>query len=517
METNTSNLILENYEGFIKDHDDLFEEALSAVSTITDDTYYGMYVEKLLTGLDESTVKRVRPILDREREMYIEESSSMLTSAQAISYAVASFPMLINIYADPMLSKVVTVYPYDKPTMTIPRLRWISKIIDEQGNATEYLFPTATQQIRPQFKEFAVGQSGNLFDILNVQKGDFRISARNFRIKSIEADQDGTAITVDLSAMADARGNTMHEFKIGVGTYKLQAQVNFDTGGITWSVVTIVADPDVTIGTDIDVRFRMFGNGNGRQVVKSYPRQDVIDVQMDIEDSFEVENITEVIQDWKALYDINILAELKNHVKDQIKLNRDFDIAEFLDSNVPFAQTIGQYVEVDFTSFQEGGATGLKPVTIQDIFKNFVPALNALVERMRRQNNMEVQYLVTSVDTAAILKSLQEFSLKFEGMSGMAGTSSTAGAFAKLEIIESYAVKADMIHLITEASTLGQSSIVMIAYKPLYIISEVTNSISRTFIKSRNWIGIVRPEGLGHIKFKNYETYFGTYNNTYLP
>jgi len=517
MSENVSKLLLENYDVFVKDHSELFEEALSAVSTITDDSYYEAYVDKLVEGLDESVVKTVKPLLDREREMYIEEAASILTSPQAIAYAVASFPMLINIYADPMLSKVVTVYPYDKPTMTIPRLRWVAKVIDEQGNAQEYLFPTATDMVRPQFKNIAVGQSGNLFNLLNVQKGDFRITQRNFRVNSIEATDASGPITVMLNAQVDARGNVMHEFKIGTGSYKLQAQVNFENGDVTWSVVTIVADAAVTIGTDIEVKFRLFGNGNGRQVVKSYPRQDIIDINADIEDSFEVENLEEVIQDWKALYDINILAELKNHVKDQIKLNRDVEIAELLDTNIPFAQTIGQFVEVDFASFQDGGATGLRPVTIQDIFKNFVPALNALTERMRRQNNMEVQYLVTSVDTAAVLKSLQEFSLKMEGLTGMVGTTASVGSFAKLEIIESYAVTADMIHLITEASTLGQSSIVMVMYKPLYIITETTNSIRRTFIKSRTWLGIVRPEGIGHLRFKNYENYFGVYNNSYLP
>ena len=514
MTENVSTLILENYDVFVKDHSDLFEEALSAVSTITDDSYFEMYIDKLTEGLDEATVRRVKPLLDREREMYLDEATSLLTSPQAIAYAVASFPMIINIYADPMLSKVVTVYPYDKPTMTIPRLRWVAKVIDEQGNATEYLFPTATQMVRPDYKIVTVGQSANLFNILNVQKGDFRISKRNFRIVSIEDTGNGTVI--QLGAQVDARGNAMYEFKAGTGTYKLQAQVNFETGDVTWSVVTIVDDASVQFGSEITVKFRMFGNGNGRQVVKSYPRQDIIDIDADIEDSFEVENIEEVIQDWKALYDINILAELKNHVKDQIKLNRDYEIAELLDSNIPFAQTIGQYVEVDFANFQDGGATGLRPVTIQDIFKNFVPALNALIERMRRQNNMEVQYLVTSVDTAAVLKSLQEFSLKMDGLQGMAGTSGSVGAFAKLEIIESYAVTNDMVHVITEAATLGQSSIVMVMYKPLYIITETTNSIRRTFIKSRTWLGIVRPEGLGHIRFVNYESYFGTYA-PYMP
>jgi len=511
MKQTTSSLILENYDVFIKDHNDLFEDALSAASTITDDSYYEMYVDKLVEGLDEATVRTVRPILDREREMFIEEASSILTSPQAIAYAVASFPMLINIYADPMLAKVVTVYPYDKPTMTIPRLRWVAKVIDETGATKEFLFPTATEMIRPQFKEIDTAQVDNLFDIMFVQKGDFRISKRNFRIQSI-----ATSVgDVTINAQADARGNIMHNFTVDdgtdVGEYKLQAQVDFETGDITWSIVTIVANATAVTFNTAKARFRMFGNGNGRQVVKSYPKQDIIDIDADIEDSFEVENLEEVIQDWKALYDINILAELKNHVKDQIKLNRDFEIADLLEANMTFAETIGQVVTIDMSVFADAGGAGLRPVITQDIFKNIVPPLNALMERMRRQNNMEVQYLVVGIDTAAILKSLQEFAIRFDGMTGQTGMSGTAGAFAKLEIVESYAVRPDLIHLVTEAPTLGQSSLVMVMYKPLYIITETTNSIRRTFIKSRTWMGVVRPEGLGTIVLENYTPYFGQF------
>ena len=507
MKQTTSSLLLENYDVFVKDHSDLFEDALSAASVITDDSYYEMYTDKLLENLDESIVRTLRPILDREREMFIEEASSILTSPQAIAYAVASFPMLINIYADPMLAKVVTVYPYDKPTMTIPRLRWVAKVIDETGATQEFLFPTATEMIRPQFKLIDCSGVDNLFDIMFVQKGDFRISKRNFRIDSVHAVTG--AADVMIAAQADARGNIMHTFNFGGFSYKIQAQVDFETGDITWAVIAL--DGGTETFDTAKTKFRMFGNGNGRQVVKSYPRQDIIDIDADIEDSFEVENLEEVIQDWKALYDINILAELKNHVKDQIKLNRDYEIADLLESNMPFADTIGQVVRIDMGTFADKGGAGLRPVITQDIFKNIVPPLMALMERMRRQNNMEVQYLVTGIDTAAVLKSLQEFSIRMEGMNGELGFTGSGGAFGKLEIVEAYSVRPDLIHLVTEAPTLGQSSIVMVMYKPLYIITETTNSIRRTFIKSRTWLGVVRPEGLGTIVLENYTPYFGTF------
>jgi hypothetical protein len=134
-----------------------------------------------------------------------------------------------------------------------------------------------------------VNQVDNLFDIMFVQKGDFRISKRNFRVDSLN---DGT-VDVMVSAQADARGNIMHSFVHAGFNYKLQSQIDFETGDITWSVIAL--DGGAAVFGTAKAKFRMFGNGNGRQVVKSYPRQDIIDIDADIEDSFEVENLEEVI------------------------------------------------------------------------------------------------------------------------------------------------------------------------------------------------------------------------------
>jgi len=505
-------LILENYDAFVKEHSNLFEEAKSPAEIIYDDAYFDMYVSKLTEGLEEAEVRRVLPILDRERKMLIEEANSLMVSPEAIAYAITTFPMLINIYAEPQLSKIVTTYPTDVPTLSITRIKWVSKIIDEKGSVTEYMFPTATEMVRPGFKDIKVNQSDNLYKVLDIAKGEFRISKRNFKVVSVDVkvdDGDSTKIVnVPLSAIADARGNFAYDNftvpDVEGGVYKLQGSVDFESGAITWSIITIEqGDKDVT-GDKLEIKFRIFGNGNGRSVVKAQPHQEVIDVNADIEDSFEVENIEEVIQDWSAIYKLDIIAELKNFVKNQIKLNRDYEIADLLESNIPFAMTIGQYKEIDFSKYL---GADFKPNNIQDVFKNIVPTIMSLVERMRKNNNMEVQYLACGVDSAVVLKSLQEFSVKFEKMNGETGISGVASGFNKLEIVESYAIADDLIHLVLQSPAMNQSSIVEILFKPLYIITETTNSIKRTFIKSRTWIGIVRPEGIGTIRLKGYEAW----------
>ena len=510
------NLILENYDAFITENEEqYFEDPAATAEIVTDDAIYESYIAKLMDGMDleESEYRKIKEVSDRQRRALLEEANSLMSSPEAIAYSVATFPMLINIYADPMLQKVATVFPTDKPTMSISRLRWVAKVIDEKGNTQEYMFPTATRMIRPDFKQFKVATSANVFSEVGIAKGDFRISKRNFKIVSVDVKVDdgdnSEIVNVPVIALADARGNFAYDNLVvpGVegGIYKIQGSIDFDSGSVTWSLVVIEPGDKTVTPEKLEVKFRIFGNGNGRGVVRAYPRQDIIDVNADIEDSFEVENIEEVIQDWKSLFNLNIIAELKDFVKHQIKLNRDFEIAEILESNIPYLQTINQYREVDLSEFI---GDDFKAANVQDVFKNIIPAIMALVEQMRRTNNMDVKTLACGIDVAAILKSMQDYAIRFDKMEGSTGMKSIGTAeFSKLDIVESYAISPDLIHLLVNNSTLSQSTLVTIVYKPLYILLSVDNSIKRSFIKSRNWIGLVRSEGAGCVRLKNYEKF----------
>ena len=506
-------LILENFDNFITENSELFEESISASSVITDNITYEMYSNKLLEGFEESEAKHMRGLFDRQRSVLLEESSSLMGSPSAITYAVASFPMLVSIYADPLLSKVVSVYPSNVPTMSIPRLRWVSKIIDYKGNVTEVQFPSANQYVRSGFVDpFAVNTFDNIFKILGVTEDqyNFYINKRNFKIISVIVSDGTTSYNLPVIGVADARGNfVIPEVSVvnGTGTVistiKVQGQINFQSGDVNWSISNMTG----TVMTPVTatVRLRLMGIGNGKSVVRARPQQDVLDINCDIEDSFEIENIEEVIQDWKSLYNLDIIAQLKGFVKDQIKLNRDFEIADLLESNIPSAVAFGNYREIDLSKVS-GSATQPQPQTVMDLFRNIIPALIALTEWIRKQTRMEIAYIVTGINAAAVLKSLQRFALKFEKQEGNMGFDGDVGSIQKLEIITSFAVGDDLIHLIPFAPTLSQATLVEIVYKPLYVITETTNSINRAFIKSRNWIGIVRSESIGTIKLLNFQS-----------
>ena len=545
------NIILENFNSYITENSELFEEATSAMSIVTDQVTYDSYANKLLEGLEESDSRRIKGMFDRQRESLLEESASLLGSPDAITYAVTSFPMLVDIYSDPLLTKVISVFPSNVPTMTIPRLKWISKVIDHKGNVAEYEFPTATKSIRTGHEVITVSQSGNAFTELFTGTGttnfsQFRLNKRNFKVVKVIVNGDFAAngtpfdLSVPLIAVADARGNFAAEdiiiyqladmtaaYEAGVNDYvldadgkktvnaifKIQGQINFESGDITWSPISMNAATTAIAAVSIDAKLRIMGVGNGLAVTKARPKQDVLDINCDIEDSFEIENIEEVIQDWKSLYNLDIIAQLKGYVKDQIKLNRDFEVADLLESNIPAAKAYGHYRKIDLSTV--GGIVdqnGTKPASVQDIFKNIIPVLIALQEKIRKSTRFEIKYLVTGIDSAAVLKSMQNFAVKFDGYEGETGFSGEMGSFSKLEVITSHAVGDQYIHLIPKSESLAQSSIVEISHKPLYVITETTDSVKRSFIKSRNWIGIVRNEALGTIELAGYETALGLNN-----
>lgn len=543
------NVILENFNTYITENSELFEEATSAMSIVTDQVTYDSYANKLLEGLEESEARRVKGMFDRQREVLLEESASLLGSPDAITYAVTSFPMLVDIYSDPLLSKVVSVYPSSVPTMTIPRLKWISKVIDHKGSVTELEFPTATSSVRNGHEVITLGQSGNAFTKLFEGTGttnfsQFRLNKRNFKITNVVVNGDfgsgAEDAEVPVIAVADARGNFAAEdltvtrsdvvraatagdadakaaavaADIAANganiaydvTFKIQGQINFESGDVTWSPITLGGSIAIS-AVSVDAKLRIMGVGNGLAVTKARPKQDVLDINCDIEDSFEIENIEEVIQDWKSLYNLDIIAQLKGYVKDQIKLNRDYEIADLLESNIPAAKSYGHYREIDLSSI--AGATDTKPASVQDIFKNIVPVLIALQEKIRKSTRFEIKYLVTGIDSAAVLKSMQSFAVKMDGFEGETAMNGETGNINKLEVITSHAVGNDLIHLIPKSESLAQSSIVEISHKPLYVITETTDSVKRSFIKSRNWIGIVRNEAIGTIKLTGYNTALG--------
>jgi len=502
---------VQSYTNYISENADLFTEPTAPLSIINENATFSEFKDTQLNTIQESdthTRTVTNKILDRQREFLLEESSSLFNSAEAVSYAVSTFPILTDIYAEPLLNKIITVFPYNKPVLTIPRQKWITKIVDEKGNVENIEFPTVNKSIRPNFKTINVKRSDNMYTICDISSAAFGINQRNYKVTSLTVSVAGTDTVVPVYGAPDAKGSiVIDDVEIDAGVFQILGQVNFENGQITWSLIPIEAPASTVVEVDLEVRFRIFGRGNGLACVKARPQMNTLEINCDVEDFFEIENVEEIIQDWNSLYNLDIIAILKDYVKDQMKLNKDMEIADLLQYNISAAKKLGQYRKIDLGAFVTD--TNTRPATIIDVFKNIQPVITALIEKIRKNTRMKIQYLVTGIDAASILKSLQEYAMKFDGFEGSTGQTGSLGDFAKLEIISSACIEDNMIHLIPFSESLAQTSILEVTYKPLYIISETTNSIKRFFIKSRNWIGIVRNDAIGTIELAGYAKFFG--------
>lgn len=511
--------IINSYSEYITENANLFESTDSLLSVITDDVTYESYKAKLLAGLEESSNTEASALMDRQRALLIEEASEMLGSAEAIAYAVASFPILVDVYSEPILGKLVSTYPSSTPTMSIPRLKWEVTTIQHDGNKVSFEFPDARRMARPGTVTLTMGKSDkNIFNAafttLPTDLENYRLNKRNFRVSKVnyKLTSDGNLEEASVIIPADARGNIHGSFIVGSGsaaeTITIQGHINFETGAFKFSYDSDKIDSSVSVESVV-INTRIFGVGNGRGVIKAKPKMTMIDVNCDIEDSAEIENIEEVIQDWKALFDIDLISQLKDYVKAQIALNKDLDIAELLEANEPKAKELGLYRVANLTTLDQK-LTGLN--SISEMFKVIVPVITMVIESMKAKTRMAPRYLACGINAGAIIKSIQDYAVKFDDKEGTMGgvISSGLSDFNKLEIVTSVAIPDNKAYFVTKFDQLANSTLVEVSYKPFYVIQETTNARKRTFFKSRNWIGIVRPEGIGVVEFEGFDGFFGT-------
>lgn len=88
MNVNTSDVIFENYEGYLKDHQDDLSTPAGAIEMLSSDGAFNSYMTSLTEGLDPHQKAAVMAVCEREREFILQESIQMGPSTSVIGYAV---------------------------------------------------------------------------------------------------------------------------------------------------------------------------------------------------------------------------------------------------------------------------------------------------------------------------------------------------------------------------------------------------------------------------------------------
>lgn len=228
---------------------------------------------------------------------------------------------------------------------------------------------------------------------------------------------------------------------------------------------------------------------------------------------FEIDLQMETVQDYRDIYNIDLVRSLSMAIKQQMLLNKDQDLSYYLEANEPKMAEWGNSATVDLANFNVSGGE-FTPANVMDVFKGVVPMISTINRNIRKSYRADPQYLVSGLKTASLLESLQDYVTHFPTAShGEAGFASRSGIdFRKQTVLASSSIPEDTIYVIYKnpSDDLSRSVILDFVYKPLYIIEEVTDSVKKTFVHSRTAIELVRPEAMGVVKVQNYASYFGT-------
>ena len=516
------NTLFENYELFIREHADDISTPAGAARLIQDTGMFQAYMDSLTEGLDDAARASVMAVANRQREMLLTESANVPSSSFGSGWTVLSFPILTQIYAEPIIAQLCNVYPINAPVISIPRVFVKATTTSYDGTTTtSTIIPTATQQVRAgtMSVNVAPGTAVNVFTALGLAAENFKMNRRytlitNIRVTETDAGSNTHTHDISVALRPDNRAQIVAEVEFEDSTstdvtLNLTGHVDYDSGQVTvnglfssTSTSTFVMDY-----ATLTLRFVPVSTQKGRTKVEI--TTDMIDVTVDPNEDFMLDLSEETLQDYKSIFKIDVVRFLSEAIKRQVLLNKDFDLSYFLAASEPDMSKQGTILNVDLDDYNSA-AGDFRPANILDILKAVSPRISTLMSLIYRNFNMYPTYLVTGLKSAALLRSLQDMMVSMaNSKQGELGWNGANAQFMKLKILESPSIGDNKMYLSTKApsNALEKSTIIDLIFNPLYIVKEITDGQTRHYIRSRTMIEIARTEGLGLLNVQNIDNY----------
>jgi hypothetical protein len=354
-----------------------------------------------------------------------------------------------------------------------------------------------------------------------------RINNRHFMIKTItmrSTDGEDTADTiVKVNVRADARGQLQKEFTFTATiastpvknitfTAQLIGNINWDSGDVSYSVIQKAASDNTFVSTPFNaVVYVVFVSRKGSLRPKIVQKQTMRDILVDVADEFEIELEHEKMQDFRDIWNVNIVKTMSEAIKTQMLLNKDLDIVSILGASEVEMKENGAYQKMDFGPFYDTVGVTSPPDAIA-IMRNVIPKMAMVSRTIQKNFGAMPQYIATGMNSAVMLESLQKVAMNMPDINnGTIGYVGDVVQFNKQSIIYTPALPNDKIYFIYRApdDDLKTTTLLDIVYKPLYIIDEITNSLKYTFVKSRTAIEVCRTDAMGYIELDNIEQLIG--------
>lgn len=240
-----------------------------------------------------------------------------------------------------MISRVATTYPTNKSITTIPKVELNASVKNTDGTISKYPMPRAQYLIRAKAETINLlpGESNNVFELSSgfatgeVTETKTRVNQRYFMLTQLEVFGDSgggtdTTTMVALNMRPDARGQIHKEFQLtdsesNVVDGTLIGHVDWDTGIVQYSVsFSTIAGYTFSANYAICKCVYSPKTGDVGRVKVSIKIQGW-DVNIDTKEDFEIELQTETIQDYKDIYNIDLVRTMSEAIKTQVLLNKD--------------------------------------------------------------------------------------------------------------------------------------------------------------------------------------------------
>jgi len=304
--------LFENYEAFLKEHSHDISTPAQALKMISDNGMFRSYIDALTEGLDPERRAVVTSVAQRQRDMLLTESTGSPSSSFALGWTVASFPILVDIYAEPLISELCNVWTTDSHIISIPRVTIKAATTGYDGTTRETLMPTLRSLVRADVHEEVVSPGTTVNLLSSVFGGEsyrFRMNRRYLNIKQITVHDSGKAEPqiINVNIRPDNRSQLIGEFEYVTSDNKtaniiLNGFVDWDKGNVLYHANIDDGGSSATIEVDsvtFVCRFTPVRSFKGRTKVSV--QTEMNDLTIDPQEDFLIDLTQEDVQDYKSI------------------------------------------------------------------------------------------------------------------------------------------------------------------------------------------------------------------------
>lgn len=480
------------------------------IELLRDSKKFDTYKAGLCEGLEGATKYQFEQILESTRVKLMENSMFNFHP-----YEVLTAPILRNFYPKLIAKELVNIMPIDKPDVIKPFMRATFGTAADEG-AYPYQFPYVNEnrwadgedagRNAPILNQISRGpsvgvnldaeSSSNTIDLIaltGTSRGDATSIEKDFKITG-STDTSGNFQT--LSVVPDVDGNIYFEVTYASGDLdRITGHIDYLNGYLYWNSVGEFTETIRFEGTVTLEENKINSKVNYTVDKIRFP---IIMRQIQANWTLPME------QDLKALFDLNLQAELINIIGEQIAIEVDTEIIDDLIKGVYASDTTGRRTATFDKNPPSGFAWGRK-----NWYENVQIPLSDLSAEVYNANLMGAANIIACNPTdAALLESLNDF--KFSGGSvdgGNVGYSSATVMGGKWKVLTSSIVPRGKMLLKYRAAEMQRASYVYAPYQPAVLSPFPMGNNPSMTIMTRYAKKMIRPESLALLNITDTGTY----------